>query len=104
MSKKFSLISPETTIAASGSYTHNPTDLPNCDTHIVKFISGTGTAKIEATSNSKGGTAASAVNSLATGLTAESYDTYVYKGAKSIVITETGGANSINVIIESYQV
>ena len=102
MSKQYALVSAETTIAASGSFTFSPANLPNCDLHRITFVSGSGTAKIEVNARTKGSADASAVSTLATGLTAPSYDTYVYKGANDIIITETGTSNSINVIIESY--
>lgn len=100
--KSFAFYSPETPIAASGSYTFEPSDLHNCELHTITVIAGSGTCKIEGTPRVKGGADGSAVVSMATGLTAVSYDTYVYSGLNAITITETGGANSITVIIKSY--
>lgn len=95
-----SIYSAETEVAASENSTFSADYLHECELHQITFI-GSGTANIEATFRTKDGDDASAITSIATGLTAGT-DLYAFSGANSIKITETGGANAIKYIIKSY--
>ena len=91
-----------TTIAASGNDEFKPADYPGlvgieqCTYHTIS-VTGSGTAKIEFQHLDQ-----SAYITVATGVSSD-FDTYVAKGVTSIKVTETGGANSIDVAISSYQ-
>lgn len=91
-----------TTIAASGSTTFSPGNqdsmagLESSTYHTIS-ITGTGTATIAFQHADQ-----SSFIDFATGISGD-VDTYVCRGATAIRVTETGGANSIDVAISSYE-
>lgn len=110
MSRSISLYSSEITIAASGTATFPPTDWPqakrdlfhDCELHRIS-IAGTGALNVTATPRTEGGADASNDDTIVSGATV-GYDTYPYSGANSFTLDESGGVNSVTVVIKSYKV
>lgn len=94
------IYSAETTVAASGNSTFSDSLMHLCDLHQIT-LNGSGTATITVTPRVKGSGDASFTVNLGTGKTAGTA-LYAFSGANSIKITETGGANSITYVINSY--
>jgi hypothetical protein len=91
-----------TTIALSANDEFKPADYPGlrgletCSYHTIS-ITGSGTATIAFEFLGSG-----VFQNAATGVSGD-YDTYFGKGVTSIKVTETGGANSIDVAICSFE-
>lgn len=104
MSRSIAIYSAETVIAASGTLELTDDILHECELIKMSVIAGSGTCKLEATPRVKGGGDGSADDEIVTGVTSGNYDTYIYSGANKFTVTETGGANSVTVILKAYRV